>query len=95
MWLESPIQDSAVYPFQKSVNPYPLTPPSKRLRTGVPVVAQQVKNPTSIHEDSGLIPVLTWWVKDPALLQAAAGHRRGLCSELPWLWHRLARAPPI
>ena len=32
---------------------------------GVPVVAQQVKNPSSIHEDAGLIPGLTQWVKDP------------------------------
>ena len=27
----------------------------------VPVVAQQVTNPTSIHEDAGLIPGLTQW----------------------------------
>ena len=37
----------------------------------VPFVDQQVKNPTSIHEDVGSIPGLTQWVKDPALLQAA------------------------
>ena len=34
---------------------------------GVPTVAQQVKNPTSIHEDVGLIPGLAQEVKDQAL----------------------------
>ena len=37
---------------------------------GVPVVAQQVENPTIIHEDVGSIPGLTHWVKDLVLPQA-------------------------
>ena len=46
------------------------------MMTGAPVVAQRLTNPTSIQEDSGLIPGLTWWVKDPALPVScgAAGH---------------------
>lgn len=34
-------------------------------------MAQQVKNLTSIHEDSGLIPGRPQWLKDLVLLQAA------------------------
>ena len=32
----------------------------KKLKIGVPVVAQQLANPTSIHEDVGLIPGLAY-----------------------------------
>ena len=33
------------------------------------MVAQWVKNLTSIQEDVGLIPGLAWWIKDLALPQ--------------------------
>ena len=42
----------------------------KEYQPGVPVVAQWVKNPTSIHENMGSTPGLTEQVKDLALLQA-------------------------
>ena len=43
-------------------------------------MAQQLKNLTNVYEDMGLIPGLTLWVKDLALL---------------WLWCRPAATAPI
>ena len=39
---------------------------------GLPIVAQLVKNPTSIHKDTNLIPGLAQGGKDPMLPRAAA-----------------------
>ena len=44
--------------------------PILRSGEGVPVVAQGVKNSTSIHEDADLVPDLTQWIKDPSLPKA-------------------------
>ena len=45
-------------------------------------MAQQVRNPTSIHEDASLTPGLPQWVKDPASSQAAAQ-----VADVAWIWH--------
>ena len=67
--------------------------PSKLLeiKKAVLIVAQWVKNTTSIHEDVHLIPGLVQWIKGSGVATSyTVGHRRGSDLVLLWLWCRLA-----
>ena len=66
---------------------------SKDGREGVPVMAQRVKSPTSIHEGAGSIPGLIQWVKGS--LSPGMGCRHGSDLVFLWLWHRPAAVTPI
>ena len=57
----------------------PKTTPNKN-KTQSSHCRSEVTNPNSIHEDVGLNPGLTQWLKDPVLL---------------WLWYRPAAVAPI
>lgn len=59
----------------------------------VHVVAQRVKNLTSIQEDANSIPQ---WVKDSGVVKRySVGHRYSSDLALLWLWLRPATAAPM
>ena len=66
---------------------------TKNHQCGVSVVAQQVKNLTSIQEDGGSIPGLTQRVKRSGIaVSCSVVYSHGLDLELLCLWHRPAAA---
>ena len=72
---------------------------SQEVGRGVPIVAQGVKNLTSIHEDVSSIPCLPQWVKGSSIATAAAHVADAAqiwhCCGLLWLWHSLVAAALI
>ena len=63
--------------------------------SGVPIVAQRVKNPASIHECS-LIPGPAQWVKGSGVaVSCAIGHKHSSDLAWLWLWCRLTAPAPI
>ena len=59
------------------------------IKPGVPAVAQWVKNPTSIHEGTGLTPALAQWIRGSSVATSCGiDNSCGLDLVLLWLWHR-------
>ena len=61
----------------------------------VPVVAHRITNPTSIHEDAGLILALLSGLRIQHCCELWHRSRTWLRSWLLWLWCRLAAVVPI
>ena len=60
------------------------------------MVAQQLKNPTRIHEDGDSIPGRIQWVKGSRVASSCSvGCRHAPGPALQWLWYRLAAAALI
>ena len=55
----------------------------------VPIMAQWLRNPTSIHKDVGSIPGLVLWVRDLVFaVSCGVGRIHGSDPALLWLWCR-------
>ena len=68
----------------------------KKSSPGIPIVAQWVKNPISIHEDAGSIPGTAQWLKEFVIaVSCGVDCRLGLDLVLLWLLCKLAAVAPI